>query len=734
MLNSSALLEALVRTRGWSLGQPEQPRATRDGAVLFLRAGPQDPDCSLYELDLASGVTRRLLSPEALAGGTRDSVSREEAARRERMRIAGGGFTAFELTADEQHVLVALNGRIALLSRLACRRGAADAVRLLAEPRKHEPILDPKLAPDARHVSFVRGSELHVLELGSGREWAVTSGGEASCRTAWRSSSRRRRWRDSAASGGPRTVGVCWSRRRICGMSSACTSPIPQTRRRSRRSVATQGRDGRTPSSGSASCRSTEARGPRSCGTPSVILYLAHVQWAAGAPPTIQVQTRDQRVLKLLEVDPDSGKTTELLEVADEAWVNLHSESRHPGYLWLPSGSGFLWTRELDEGWVLELHARDGTRLRRLCGPQLGLLKLWGLDEAGGWAVVEAGVPPERRLYRVSLSSEGASELLPEAPAGIHSAAFFGAQRLLVHVQASVGSMPRTFVWSLAADGAARHKLGELPATAEPLPDDMLADVEYVTLGPRGASAALVRPAGFDPDQRYPVLLSVYGGPHVNKVLHSRGSLLQESWLATQGFAVACVDGRGSWGRGRVWERPLAGRLGSVPLEEQVEGLAELGRRFPFLDLDRVGIFGWSFGGYLAALAVLKRPDLFCAAVAGAPVSDWAEYDTHYTERYLGLPQECPEAYGEEGLLAHAAALRRPLLLVHGTADDNVYFSHSLRLADALVRAGRSFELAPLAGQTHRVHDVELFRRQWERIAEFFTRHLARAARAADSR
>src|SRR5262249_40422029 len=154
--------------------------------------------------------------------------------------------------------------------------------------------------------------------------------------------------------------------------------------------------------------------------------------------------------------------------------------------------------------------------------------------------------------------------------------------------------------------------------------------------------------------------------------------------------------------------------FGSVPLDDQVAGLKALGEQFPELDLNHVGITGWSFGGYLSALAVLRRPDVFHAAVAGAPVTDWLDYDTHYTERYLGWPERDADAYREASLLSYAGQLERPLLLIHGTGDDNVYFRHSLKLAEALFRAGKHFELLPLSSSTHMTPDATVTERRWE--------------------
>ncbi|HWB71357.1 MAG TPA: S9 family peptidase, partial [Egibacteraceae bacterium] len=227
--------------------------------------------------------------------------------------------------------------------------------------------------------------------------------------------------------------------------------------------------------------------------------------------------------------------------------------------------------------------------------------------------------------------------------------------------------------------------------------------VRLLRLGGRRLHSALLlprdHPDGADP---LPVLVDPYGGPHAQRVLRARDGFLVPQWFADAGFAVLVTDGRGSPGRGPAWERSLAGDLAGAPLADQVDALRAAAERFP-LDLTRVAIRGWSFGGYLAALAVLRRPDVFHAAVAGAPVTDWRLYDTHYTERYLGLPE--PEGqsgpYRENSLLAEASRLERPLLLIHGMADDNVVVAHTLRLSRALLEAGRPHQVLPLSGVTH---------------------------------
>jgi dipeptidyl-peptidase-4 len=220
-------------------------------------------------------------------------------------------------------------------------------------------------------------------------------------------------------------------------------------------------------------------------------------------------------------------------------------------------------------------------------------------------------------------------------------------------------------------------------------------------VGPRRLATALLLPHDTAETTRLPVLLDPYGGPHAQRVVHARGAHLSSQWFADQGFAVVIVDGRGTPGRGSAWERGIHRDLAGPVLEDQLDALHAVADADPRLDLSRVAIRGWSFGGYLAALAVLRRPDVIHAAIAGAPVTDWRLYDTFYTERYLGQPESDPDAYQRSSVIADAALLERPLLLVHGLADDNVVSAHTLQLSAALLSFGRPHQVLPLTGVTH---------------------------------
>jgi dipeptidyl-peptidase-4 len=237
---------------------------------------------------------------------------------------------------------------------------------------------------------------------------------------------------------------------------------------------------------------------------------------------------------------------------------------------------------------------------------------------------------------------------------------------------------------------------------------------EFTTVGDSlRFHAVLLRPSEVEPGRRYPVIVSVYGGPHSQTVKASAQDYLVQQWLADHGFIVVSIDGRGTPGRGRAWERAIRGDLIDLPLRDQATALQALGRRYPEMDLSRVGITGWSFGGYFTALALERMPGVFHAGVAGAPVTDWRDYDTHYTERYMGLPERNAAGYDASSALTWAKDLARPLLILHGTADDNVYFLHTLKLCDALVR-----------GYTHMVADSLGVTQVNQRIVRHFRRHL----------
>jgi dipeptidyl-peptidase-4 len=706
-----------AETRGFMLGRPVHARPTPDGkAVLFLRADARVPRMHLFEFDVATGKTRTLLTPEKVLNGAHEMLSAEEKARRERMRVSVGGFASFQLSEDGKLVLLSLSGRLYVY-----RRADGNIRALKTGPGT---IVDPKFSPDGKSVAFVRGHDVSALDLETGKERRVTTGGSERITHGlaefvaqeemgrftgywWSPDSRAIAFEEADATG----VEV-WH---VAYPARPDVAPAPSFYPR--------------PGKGNVTVRLGVVSLSRGAKTiwikwnAKTNPYLAAARWPKGGPLSLVVQSRDQQALLLLEADPETGKTRTLLSEKDAAWLNLDRDMPR----WLDDGSGFLWTCEREGGPQLELHDRHGKLVRVLVPPQAGFVNLVAASSKKKQVVYSAGTDPtQAQLFRVSLDGGEPAPLTREP--GIQTAVFAKNHALYVLTDQTAQRMPVTTVHR--ADGSL---VGELPSVAENPPFTPRVEILKVGEG-AGFYAAVVRPRDFSAKKRYPVIVDVYGGPRHQVVLAAMSRWLLDQWLADRGFIVVAVDGRGTPRRGRDWERAVSRRFGSIPLDDQVTGLQALGKKFPELDLARVGITGWSFGGYMSALAVLRRPDIFKAAVAGAPVVDWLDYDTHYTERYLGLPETDGEAYKEASLLTYAAGLRRPLLLVHGTADDNVYFRHSLKLVDALFRAGKDFDVLPLSSLTHMVPDPIVTLRLRLKIATFFQRHLGKPTAGSSAR
>ena len=450
--------------------------------------------------------------------------------------------------------------------------------------------------------------------------------------------------------------------------------------------------------------------------------YLANVNWPKQGPLTLLVQNREQTDERLLAVDPASGTTRELLRETDSAWLNLDdnfagsSGDRRPP-MWTKDGTQFLWTTERRGAWQVKLRDASGKLVRELTPVTWKYRGLIGLDDQGSEFYVRGGDDPrEVHVWKFPLSGGPGVRLTSDR--GQHNASFFPESRMLVRTNDNFDGSYRSEVLS-ASDGRVVAPIPSIAESPRAWPTTELTR----TSGARPFDAAVTRPRAFTQGKKLPVILVVYAGPTSKRVIADARNFLTDQWMADQGYLVVRIDGRGTPWHGREWERVIKGNLIDVALEDQIAGLKALAQQHPELDLTRVGVSGWSFGGYFAAMAAIRRPEFFRCGVVGAPVATWENYDTHYTERYLGLPQAAPEAYRVSNVTTYATQSSRPLLLIHGLTDDNVYFQHTLQLADALYVAGKSFELLPLLG-THMVSDPVLRLRQQRWVMEFLNREL----------
>ncbi|MFD5378220.1 prolyl oligopeptidase family serine peptidase [Streptomyces griseoincarnatus] len=675
-----------ARTLRFTLGAPRSFSVAPDGSrVVFLRSGSgTDRANALWVLDTDGGGERVAADPRALLGGASEQLSAEERARRERSREGGAGIIGYATDAAVELAAFALSGR---LFTAELRAGTA---RELPTPG---PVIDPRPSPDGRHVAYVARGALRVVSAEGADDRALTTP-EAEEVTYGLAEF-------VAAEEMSRSRGFWWSPEsdRLL-VARVDDTPVRQWWISDPAHPDREPHRVRYPAAGTPNAdvrlfvvdlegTRTEVSWDR-----ARYPYLARVHWSAAGAPLLLVQARDQRAQLILAVDPDTGATRMVHADEDPEWLELF-----PGVpCWSPSGQ---LVRIADEGGARRLAVGE----RPLTGPQLHIRAVLDVSAddvlVSASAGTEAAAPEvgEVHVYRVN---ELGVERVSEEP-GVHTAVRSGGVTVLVSATLDrPGSRVRVL-----RDG---KQTATVPSHAE---DPGLSPRVTLTQGgARRIPCAVLMPRDYAGDTPLPVLMDPYGGPHGQRVAAAHNPHLTSQWFADQGFAVVVADGRGTPGHSPAWEKSVKDDIAAVVLQDQVDALQALAGDFP-LDLDRVAIRGWSFGGYLAALAVLRRPDVFHAAVVGAPVTDLRLYDTHYQERYLGHPDEQPEVYRRNSLiddagLVDAAGPHRPMMIIHGLADDNVVVAHSLRLSSALLAAGRPHEVLPLSGVTHMTPQEEV--------------------------
>jgi dipeptidyl-peptidase-4 len=662
--DDSSFLRLQARTQRFTLGTPRGFQVSPDGRrVLFLRsASGEDRQHILWRLDVETGEETRLADPAVLLGG-HEELSADERARRERSREQGGGVVGNATDAAVRVAAFALSGKVFV----------ADAetgdVRELSTAT---PVIDPRPDPTGTHVAYVADNALRVVGVdGTGdRALAEPDGPDQACGVA----------EFIAAEEMGRARGFWWSpdgTRLLVALTDKSAVR--------RWHIADAANPDTEPN-----VVSYPAAGTDNVTVRLAVIgldgshvdvdhddeYLVTAHWSARGKLLIATQPRDQRSTRVLAVDPDTGATEVLAEDVDDRWVEII-----PG---VPA-----WT---EDGRLVRVAVADGAnRLvvdgKEVTPPSLQVRAVLDVD-ADVLFTASADDPTQVHVYR--WADAGVTQV--STVDGVHGAARGGDITVLTS-------------WSLAHAGPRVSVLrgGEQVATVASLAVEppVEPNVHLMTVGARQLRVALLYPSGHQPGTRLPVLLDPYGGPHAQRVMASKNAFVGPQWLADQGFAVLIADGRGTPGRGSEWERDIAFDFAGVTLDDQVDALHAVAEQHPDLDLSTVAIRGWSYGGYLSALAVLRRPDVFHAAIAGAPVTEWRLYDTHYTERYLGHPDVNPDVYDRNSLINDAPKLDRPLLIIHGLADDNVVVAHSVRLSSALVAAGRPHALLPLPGVTH---------------------------------
>ena len=444
---------------------------------------------------------------------------------------------------------------------------------------------------------------------------------------------------------------------------------------------------------------------------------LARVAWVPDNRALfVQRLNRIQNRLDLLRADAASGTASLILREEDRYWINVHDHLR-----FLKNGAEFLWSSESDGFRHLYRYSADGRLLAQLTRGDWEVTELSCVEEAGGQAyfVSTERSPLERHLYRAGLSGEDRRRV--SVAAGTHEVSMAPSCEHYLDAFSNLSAPLRQALHG--RDGVERAVFQDVDRPR--LEEYEVPPTEIVEVKAAGGAllyGRLIKPAGFQPGRKYPAIVIVYGGPHAQAVRNHWPGVKWEHAMAHQGFVIWQLDNRGSAGRGHEWESVIFRKLGEKELEDQKEGVRHL-ISMGFVDSSRLGIYGWSYGGYMTLLALLKAPDLFRAGAAGAPLADWRNYDTIYTERYMGLPSDNPEGYRSSSPVHFASALKAKLLLIHAYEDDNVLFQNSMQMADALQRAGKPFEWMIYPAKAHTLSGNSQ-KHMLETLAAFFERSL----------
>ena len=712
-------LEAITGSAPLSGPTLTKPQVAPDGSrVTFLRGKDRDRNrLDLWEYDIASGQTRLLVDSSVVLPGE-EVLSDEEKARRERQRIAAlSGIVDYQWSPDGKALLFPLGGELYFYD---LTKSGRDAVRKLTNGGGFA--TDPKISPKGGFVSFIRDRNLWAIDLTSGEEVQLTRDGS-----------------DTIGNGVAefvadeemdRHTGYWWAPDDAAiAFARIDETPVPVQKRYEVYPDRTEVVEQRYPAAGDHNVRvQLGVIAPKTGARPQWIdlgtdkdIYLARVDWRDPQRLTFQRQSRDQKKLELIETTLTNGTQRTLVTETSTTWVPLHNDLR-----FLEDGR-FLWSSERSGFEHLYIASEDGSTLTALTQGEWVVDSLLAIDEAAGLAYVSGtrDGATEAHVYAVPLAG-GEPRRLTQAP-GMHAATFARNASVFVDSWSSDTTLPQIELFK--ADGTklatllvndvsdATHPYAKYRAAHQPTAYGTLTAADGTT----PLHYSLIKPAGFDPKKQYPVVVFVYGGPAAQTVTRAwpgRSDSFFNQYLAQQGYVVFSLDNRGTPRRGAAFGGALYGKQGTVEVDDQLRGVAWL-KSQAFVDPARIGVYGWSNGGYMTLMLLAKHSEAYACGVAGAPVTDWALYDTHYTERYMDLPKANEAGYREASVFTHVDGIGAgKLLLIHGMADDNVLFTNSTKLMSELQKRGTPFELMTYPGAKHGLRGSDLLHRY--RLTEDF--------------
>ncbi|QGW66758.1 prolyl oligopeptidase family serine peptidase [Lysobacter soli] len=690
-------LEALAGDAPLSGPSLMKAKVSPDGKrVTFLRGKDSNKNrLDLWAYDIASGQTAKLVDADDILPGD-EVLSDEEKARRERQRIAAlSGIVDYQWAPDGRSLLFPLGGELYLYD---LAKTGKSAVRKLTNGEGFA--TDPKLSPRGGFVSFVRNRNLWVIDLASGKSIQLTRDGS-----------------DVIGNGVAefvadeemnRHTGYWWAPDdSAIAFARIDETPVPVQKRYEVYPDRTEVVEQRYPAAGDRNVLvKLGVIAPKAGAAPKWVdlgkeqdIYLARVDWRDPQRLTFQRQSRDQHRLELIEADLAGGGQRVLQTETSKTWVPLHDDLR-----FLKDGR-ILWNSERSGFEHLYVLSEDGSKATALTSGDWPVDGVLAVDEAAGFVYFAAGKdsPMDAQVYRVPLAG-GAIERLSRTD-GTHAASFAANASVYVDNWSNPTTPPQLELFRNDGTRIAALLKNDLADPQHPYAKYAGAHrpIEFGTLkaadGATPLQYSLIKPAGFDANKRYPVVVMVYGGPASQTVKRAWAPDFNQ-YLAQHGYVVFSLDNRGTPRRGAAFGGALYGKQGTVEVADQLKGVEWL-KSQPWIDSSRIGVYGWSNGGYMTLMLLAKASNQYACGAAGAPVTDWALYDTHYTERYMGLPKANVAGYQEARVLEHIDGLTSKLLLIHGMADDNVLFTNSTALMSALQKRGQPFELMTYPGAKH---------------------------------
>ena len=665
-----------------------------DSLLTFLYSPEHSLSRQLFALDLKTGEQR--LFRESGRGTTEENVSLAEALRRERQRQLATGVTQYEWARKGSRVLVPFP------DGLYVQEGSTGALRKIVDTGDL-PALDPCFSPDGKWVSYVQDDELYIVPADGGGPLQLTHGARGTGRTHGLAEY-------AAQEEMGRFHGYWWSPDgKALAFEEVDETHIPVYR------IVHQGKDStgegaqedhRYPFAGKANARVGLGVVSVDGGEPVWMQlqdfeYLARLAWLPDGSLAVQLEDRAQSRLDLLCFDPKTGASRTMLRETSPVWINLHDmfsplplkHRQYPG--------GFIWASERSGFMHLYLYDGGNNLIRPLTGGDWIVESIAGVDARGGVVYFTGRMdsPLESHLYAVSFEG-GAPRRITRAD-GMHHVTLDHAFKYFVDVHDSPAQPPHVTLRRLSNGSKVREIYINDDARVK---EFKLRPPEFVTLRNRTGvplHGALYRPhtASRKP---LPTVVYVYGGPHAQMVTHSWSmtASMRVQFLRGLGYAVFVLDNRGSAHRGLVFEGALKHDMGNLEVQDQVDGVRWLVEQ-GLTDPARVGVYGWSYGGYMALMCLCRAPEVFSMAVAGAPVTHWDGYDTYYTEHYMGTPANDPDGYRDGSVMTHVEKMRGSLMLVHGLIDENVHFRHTARLINALIRARKPYTLLIFPDERH---------------------------------